>query len=84
MYLSKKERKELNRLKAEAHDLCDIIWGDMNSAFGNAAAQYKWLGWNTRTGHIATLTKLELERLIKTLRKMANKSGTRNLQTWWK
>lgn len=83
MYYTKKERRELNRLKVIAHDLCSIIWGDMNSAFGNAAAQYQWLGWNTRTGHISTLTKVELQRLIKTLTKMASKHGRRD-QDWWK
>jgi len=75
-------------LKKEAHDLCEIIWGDFNSAFGNVARQYAWLQQNTRTGHISTLTKEELVQLIKQLRRMARKHGTFTNtprgQQWWK
>lgn len=55
-------------LRMSAHDLCGKIWGEWKGNC-NKKAMYNWLRKNTRTGHIGTLSKRELERLINKLKK---------------
>jgi hypothetical protein len=83
---STKENKELKR---EAHYLASLIWGGLNSGFGNRAAMYSWMQINTRTGHIATLNKRELIQLIKQLRRKSKSHGNSipkfipKKERWW-
>lgn len=64
------DKQNLWKLKVKAHDLMNRVFGGMNSAFGNRAAQYRWLQENSRTGHISSLKEHELEQVIKKLKRL--------------
>ncbi len=62
-------------LKREAHRLCDIIWGGLDSGYGDRKGMYNFIQQHTYTGHIATSNERELRYLIKKLNHFLNKYG---------
>jgi len=69
------ETPEHKALKREAHRLANIVWYLPEIGDVDTGAMYVWMQAHTVTGHIATLSVLELKKLIKELKPMAKRNN---------
>lgn len=58
---------EVRELRQQAHRLAALLWGDMKSPEADLIGMYRWLKYNTKSGHIGMMEKAELLSLIQAL-----------------
>lgn len=66
----------IKKLRKQAHQIAEHIWGKWNDPNCDRKSMYKWLSSHTKSGHIGKLNKEELEVVIA---KLYAKLGVNNI-----